>query len=200
MLTLQILVALALGLFCGKHYSTLPLWGAADGITSLTLYALLFLIGIDLGHNREIWQQISRYGWKLVLVPCTIGIGTLAGGALAGMLLSIPIYESLVVSAGFGWYSLASVMVSQMGSVELGALAFLVNILRELLAFVCIPLAARHFGPIVAIAPGGATTMDTTLPLIAEVTDNQGTLPAFISGAILSALVPVLIPLLLTIQ
>lgn len=39
--------------------------------------------------------------------------------------------------------------------------------------------------------------MDTTLPLIAEVTDSEGVVAALISGAVLSALVPVLIPLLL---
>jgi uncharacterized membrane protein YbjE (DUF340 family) len=88
-------------------------------------------------------------------------------------------------------------MISQMGHVELGALAFLVNLLRELLAFVLIPLVASHLGNIPAIAPGGATTMDTTLPLIAEVTDSEGVVAALISGAVLSALVPVLIPLLL---
>jgi len=39
--------------------------------------------------------------------------------------------------------------------------------------------------------------MDTTLPLIAEATNNEGTVAAFLSGAILSALVPVLIPFLI---
>jgi uncharacterized membrane protein YbjE (DUF340 family) len=84
-----------------------------------------------------------------------------------------------------------------MGRVELGALAFIANVLRELLAIICIPLAARYLGSLVAIAPGGATTMDTTLPLIAEATQNEATVAAFINGAILSALVPILIPLLM---
>jgi uncharacterized membrane protein YbjE (DUF340 family) len=197
MLTIQILIALALGLVCGKLYPTAPLWESVDTITLVALYALLFFIGIDLGRNRQIWQQIGTYGWRILLLPCAIAVGTLAGGALAGWLLAMPVREALVASAAFGWYSLAGVMISQMGHVELGALAFLVNLLRELLAFVLIPLVASHLGNIPAIAPGGATTMDTTLPLIAEVTDSEGVVAALISGAVLSALVPVLIPLLL---
>ncbi|NMB46380.1 MAG: lysine exporter LysO family protein [Firmicutes bacterium] len=197
MLTVQILITLALGIFCGKLYPAARLWQAADSITALALYALLFLIGIELGQNRQIWHQISTQGWRILLLPCAIATGTLAGGGLAGWLLAIPVRKSLAVSSGFGWYSLASVMISQMGYVELGALAFLVNILRELLAMLCIPLVARYLGSIPAIAPGGATAMDTTLPLIAEATNNEGTVAAFLSGAILSALVPVLIPFLI---
>jgi uncharacterized membrane protein YbjE (DUF340 family) len=200
MLTTQILMALALGLLCGNLHPTASLWKATDSVTAFALYALLFLIGIDLGQNRQIWQQIINQGWILLLLPCAIATGSLAGGALAGWLIGMPVQESLIASAGFGWYSLSSVMISQMGHVELGALAFLVNILRELFAIICIPLTARYLGNIVAIAPGGATTMDTTLPLIAEVTNNEGTVAAFVSGAILSALVPVLIPLLMTVN
>ena len=55
MLTIQILIALALGLVCGKLYPTAPLWESVDTITLVALYALLFFIGIDLGRNRQIW-------------------------------------------------------------------------------------------------------------------------------------------------
>ena len=197
MLTLQILAAVALGVICGKLYPTAPVWKSADSVTAFALYALLFLIGIELGQNRQVWREVRVHGWKLLLVPAGVGVGTLAGGALAGFILNMPIRDALTVAAGFGWYSLTGVMLSQMGRVELGALAFIANVLRELLAIICIPLAARYLGSLVAIAPGGATTMDTTLPLIAEATQNEATVAAFINGAILSALVPILIPLLM---
>ena len=197
MLTLQILVAVALGVICGKLYPTAPVWKSADCVTAFALYALLFLIGIELGQNRQVWREVRVHGWKLLLVPAGVGVGTLAGGALAGFILKMPTRDALTVAAGFGWYSLTGVMLSQMGRVELGALAFIANVLRELLAIICIPLAARYLGSLVAIAPGGATTMDTTLPLIAEATQNEATVAAFINGAILSALVPILIPLLM---
>ncbi|NMB26407.1 MAG: lysine exporter LysO family protein [Firmicutes bacterium] len=195
MLTLQILVAVTIGIVWGKLYPTAPIWQSADSITTFALYALLFLIGVELSQNRQVWQEIKIHGWRLLLVPAGVVVGTLAGGALASLVLAMPTRDALAVAAGFGWYSLTGVMLSQMGRVELGALAFITNVLRELFAIICIPLVAHHLGSMVAIAPGGATTMDTTLPLIAEATQNEATVAAFINGAILSALVPILVPL-----
>lgn len=70
------------------------------------------------------------------------------------------------------------------------------NVLRELMAFLMIPFVARHFGRYAAVAPSGATAMDTTLPVIARATDDETALIAVISGVVLTALVPVLVPLL----
>lgn len=195
MLTLQILAAVVIGIVCGKLHPTAPIWRSTDSITTFALYALLFLIGIELSQNRQVWQEIRIHGWRLLLVPAGVIVGTFAGGILASLILAMPTRDALAVAAGFGWYSLTGVMLSQMGKVELGALAFITNLFRELLAIICIPLVAHYLGSLVAIAPGGATTMDTTLPLIAEATQNEATVAAFINGAILSALVPILIPL-----
>jgi len=60
-----------------------------------------------------------------------------------------------------------------------------------------IPLIARTAGRLAAVAPGGATAMDVTLPIISQSTDAQTTLVAFYSGTVLSALVPVVVPLII---
>ncbi|MFZ5648571.1 MAG: lysine exporter LysO family protein [Bacillota bacterium] len=109
----------------------------------------------------------------------------------------MPLKEASAVGAGFGWYSLSGVILSQIYSVEAGALAFLTNVMREIIAFVLIPVLAARIGSLAAVAPGGATTMDTTLPLIARSTDADTTVIAFVNGATLSAMVPVLVPLLI---
>jgi uncharacterized membrane protein YbjE (DUF340 family) len=90
-------------------------------------------------------------------------------------------------------------MLSQLHSPALGALAFLTNVCRELLAVVISPFLAKRCHYLLAVAPGGATTMDTTLPLISQCTDTQTTLVAFVNGVLLSSLVPVLVPVLLNI-
>ncbi|HBK85835.1 MAG TPA: hypothetical protein DDZ53_07385, partial [Firmicutes bacterium] len=46
-----------------------------------------------------------------------------------------------------------------------------------------------------AIAPGGATTMDTTLSLLARYGTNESVLAALINGIVLSIAVPILVPL-----
>ncbi len=78
----------------------------------------------------------------------------------------------------------------------LGAIGFLTNVIRELLAFVLIPVLAARLDPLTAIAPAGATAMDTTLPLIQRAAGSTTAIIAFVSGTVLSSAVPVLIPLL----
>jgi predicted nucleotide-binding protein (sugar kinase/HSP70/actin superfamily) len=47
-----------------------------------------------------------------------------------------------------------------------------------------------------AIAPAGVTSMDTTLLIISESTDNETAIISFSNGLILSTLVPILVPLI----
>ena len=70
------------------------------------------------------------------------------------------------------------------------------NVSRETLSIILIPVVARYAGPFAAVAPGGATTMDVTLPLIVKFVGTDMALVAFFHGLVLSALVPVLVPLL----
>ena len=49
---------------------------------------------------------------------------------------------------------------------ELGTIALISNIMREIMALLGAPLFVRFFGKLAPICAGGATTMDTTLPII----------------------------------
>ena len=44
------------------------------------------------------------------------------------------------MGAGLGWYSLSGALLTRLHSPELGALAFLSNVLREILAILLMPL------------------------------------------------------------
>jgi len=46
--------------------------------------------------------------------------------------------------------------------------ALLANIARELITLLASPLLVRWFGPLAPISVGGATSMDTTLPIISR--------------------------------
>lgn len=105
--------------------------------------------------------------------------------------------QASAVGAGFGWYSLSGVILSNIYSVETRALAFMTNIIRELISFILIPILAVRIGNLAAVAPGGATTMDTTLPLIARATDADTAVIALVNGTTLSVMVPLLVPLLI---
>jgi uncharacterized membrane protein YbjE (DUF340 family) len=80
-------------------------------------------------------------------------------------------------------------MVGQLFSVELGALGFVVNFLRELITIIATPLLAR-FDKRVPVAFGGATTMDTTLPIITHYCGSETLITAFSSGFALSLIAP----------
>lgn len=44
----------------------------------------------------------------------------------------------------------------------------LANIIREMITLLLTPLLAKWFGPLAPISSDGATTMDTTLPIITQ--------------------------------
>lgn len=168
-----------------------------EPITNYALGILLFGIGIDIGRNRQILIRVVDFGWKIVLIPILVGAGSIIGAFLMGSFLGMGGKEAAAIGAGFGWYSLSGIILSKIHSVEIGSLAFLTNIMRELITFLILPFVAKYLGKLACIAPGGATTMDVTLPIIKEVAGEEIVIPAFISGFVLSTLVPILVPLII---
>lgn len=195
-MTGQILGSLAAGILCGLVLKIEN--GALLGsLTSWALAALLFTIGFSLGEDRELWSKVRGLPKISLGVPFLIAAGSISGAALVGWLCGLSPGEGALVGAGFGWYSFSGVLIAQSFDVSLGTLALLTNVFRESLALVLTPIVAKRLGKTAAVAPGGATAMDVTLPIIAANTDGQTAILAIYSGTVLSALVPVIIPLLI---
>ena len=157
-----------------------------------------FVAGIEIGSNRRLLKQIcTPKNLALALaLPTGVVIGSLGGAYVSHFFTGLSVYDSILVGSGLGWYSLSSVVISTMYSTELGAVAFLANMLREVSSFVLIPLLAR-WNNLMCIAPGGAGTMDSLLPLVIRGAGMQAGMFSFINGLILSLLVPVLLSILL---
>lgn len=128
-----------------------------------------------------------------------MAVGSILGGVLFGVVIDMPVTHAAAVAAGFGWYSYAGVVVFDLGGVELGTIAFLANLFREIFTFFVLPVVAKYFGGVTSIAPGGATTMDVTLPLIQRVSGERFVIPALINGLVLAVAATVLIPTILGI-
>jgi uncharacterized membrane protein YbjE (DUF340 family) len=140
-------------------------------------------------------------GRKDLLVPVSVVIGSILGGVLVSLVLSdVDIIEGAAVGAGFGYYSLSSVMISQLRGDELGTIALVANIIREVTTILAAPVMVRFLGPLSSIACGGATTMDTTLPLIIKYSGKEYAMTSVINGILLTCLVPVLVPFILAIR
>ncbi len=170
-----------------------------DNITTIALCLLIFGVGVGLGRDRQILACLRAKGLSVVIIPLLIAAGSLAGTAIYALLARVAVGEAVAVGAGLGWYSLVGPLLSELHSARLGAVAFLANSLREFISFLIIPIVAKRFGAWSAIAPSAAAAMDVTLPLIARETDPETAVMAFVSGTVLSLLVPLILPLIVSL-
>jgi len=171
-----------------------------DKFGSYALWILMFLAGASIGSDKNSWQVLATHNYKIIWVPVSIIIGTMAGAALVGALLpSLTLRESMAVGAGFGYYSLSSIFITQLHSHSLGVVALLSNVFREVATLLVTPILVRYFGNLAGIASGGATAMDTTLPVISRYSGKEYTIIAVFSGIVLTILVPFLVTFILTV-
>lgn len=192
-MTYIIIVSILIGMGCGYFVFPPEILSNMDKVASISLFALIFLVGIDIGGNKKIFKDLKKVGLKVLLIPFGGIVGSLVGGLLVGFLFNMAINESLAIGSGFGWYSISGIMLKEMGGDTLGAVAFLTNVFREILTVILIPILAKRLNGYTAIAPAGATSMDTTLPLIAKATNPEIAVISFINGVIMSSLVPVFV-------
>lgn len=189
-------VFLAGGLVGWKFYSAegFPM----ENLGVIALYILLFFVGLVVGGDSKAWALVKKAHWRLGLVPLGVAGGTLAAAALLAVAWpALPLDRALYVSAGFGYYSLSSILLTELtGNQELGVVALLSNIVRELITLLLAPVIVRLFGSLALIGAGGATALDTTLPVITRCSGQRYALVAVFSGFVLTALVPLLIPFL----
>jgi uncharacterized membrane protein YbjE (DUF340 family) len=116
-------------------------------------------------------------------------VGSIVGGLLSGLIFGLNLYSSMAVTAGYGWYTLTGPLLAQTLGAEWGALGFTTNFLRELITILAIPLIIR-VDKLAPVASGGATAMDTTLPVIVRYCGSDALITAFSSGFVLSLVAP----------
>lgn len=202
--TIQILVFVALGILVG-YFLVDKIFSDYDKFVELAslaikigLSTLLFFVGFDLGYEESGMGDFKKAGFRIVFFPIATIIGTLAGGVIAFFLMPISMKESLAIASGFGWYSLAPVIIMDAGHITASAISFIHNVLRELLAILFVPLVAKYVGYIEASCVPGAPGMDICLPVVERSTNGTIAIYSFITGSITSLLVPVLVSLFIS--
>lgn len=192
-MTKWIIAAVAAGIALG-HFLIPPAWISLCGpLITIGLCLILFLVGVDMGRQGGVWRDIKEAGLRVLLIPAAVAAGTLAAAAAAGLLLPLSVKDAMAAGAGLGWYSLAPMLLADY-SPTVSAVAFLSNVIREVLSIILIPLVARRLGFIECVALPGAAAMDTVLPVVVKSTHDRITIYSFVSGVILSFAVPVLVP------
>ncbi len=195
--SLIILSFFAIGLLVGR-YDILPEQFMQNDYSLYALYILMFLVGISIGSNKKSLSLIKSVNFKILLVPLSVVIGTYIGVSIFSLFQdNLSLLDSLAVGSGFGYYSLSSVLISEISGDTLGVIALLSNITREIITLLLTPLFARYFGKLAPIASGGATAMDTTLPIITKYIGSDYAIISVFSGVVLTILVPLLIAIIL---
>jgi uncharacterized membrane protein YbjE (DUF340 family) len=195
-----IILFFILGFILGR-FSLMPARIAQSQIGFWILYALLFFVGIGIGGDTGALQLVKRMHAKIMLVPAAIVVGTLIGSGLVSLFLSdISLVQGLAVGSGFGYYSLSSVMISNLHGETLGLVALISNLFREIITLLFAGVFARYFGRLAPIASGGATSMDSTLPIITKACGKEYAVISAFSGMVLTFLVPLLVSFLLSMD
>jgi uncharacterized membrane protein YbjE (DUF340 family) len=163
---------------------------------------LLFLASF-LGYSTSksisidvIRKSLSKGGLSLILVV----IGNLISGVILYIIGLGNLKLDEIISMGSGWYTFTGPLVSTYYSPYYGSIAFLINFFREQFSYILIPFLLKvKYSPYSAIAVGGATSMDTTLPLYIGLLGDEYVITAVFSGVTLTAVIPIILPLMLNL-
>lgn len=163
-------------------------------VTFAALCCLLFCVGMSIGSNDNIVSEFRSLNPRLALLPVATILGSFAGSLVAWFFLQYRgVTDCMAVGSGFAYYSISSIFITQYRGAELGTVALLANIYREILTLLIAPLLAKVFGPLAPISSGGATTMDTTLPIISQTCGQQYVVVSLFHGFVVDFSVPFLV-------
>ena len=155
--------------------------GLVHEASNLAVYAMLAAVGMSLGFDSRAWRILRDLKGWVVLVPLMIIVGTFLGGVAAWTMLDMSFRDVMAVAAGFGYYSLSSMLINQLADVSLGSMALISNMVRELVTLLFAPLFARVFGGLGPLSAAGAAS-DTCLPAIIRTSGERNTILGIFSG------------------
>lgn len=184
-------IALVLGYGLAElvHYFNLNL---SISTWNLLLIFMLF-IGLDLAYSP---LDRSWLNWKIMLVPLGCIIGSLAGALLSSFIIKdINLKDLIMLSQGYGFYSMSGIVVTELKNAELGSIALMNDLFREIIAILLMYSIGWRY-PRSAISAAAATAMDVTLPMVKQACGNNFIPHAMVSGFILSILAPIAISIL----
>ena len=196
-----------LGVLSGYSDLVPQVLGSTD-ISMYVLFLLMILVGMSIGSDRKLKEILKTLQPKILLIPAATITGTLAASALISLgIARWGMTECLAAGSGMGYYSLSSILITDLKEASLGAqlaaslgtIALMSNILRELFTLLLAPLLVRSFGPLAPICAGGATTMDSTLPVITAYSGKQWTFIAIVHGIAVDFSVPILVSFFCTL-
>ena len=198
-----VLLVLSMGVILGL---SLPIPDALldKSLSTYILYALMLQVGISLGCSDSLKKLIRNFDLRLLLIPLSTIVGTLIFSAAASLILTKwTAADCMAVGSGFAYYSLSSLLITQLKEAsvgiqiasELGTIALLTNIFRELLSLVGAPWFRKYFGSLAPVSAAGVNSMDVVLPTITRFSGKEMIPVAILHGILLDMSVPFFVTL-----
>ena len=184
------------------------------------LYVLMLLLGMNLGGNQDLKGFVAQFNFKMLLVPIATVSGTFLFSAIAGFILSQwsvfdcsaiagfilsqwSVFDCMAVGSGFAYYSISSVLITQLKTpsmglqvaTELGTIALLANIFREMTALVGTPFIRKYFGRLAPISAAGIGSSDILLAAITKYSGKDAIPLAILHGILINLSVPFFVSL-----
>lgn len=182
-----------LGCIAG-YFKIIDTGSDSNDFSFYVLGCLMFCVGFSIGNDPDTFRKFRSLNPRLMLLPLITIVGTLSGSALISLFLSNrSLTDCLAVGSGMGYYSLSSILITEYRGAELGTIALLCNICREIITLVMAPFFVKWFGRLAPITSGGATTMDTTLPVIVQTSGQKYVILSIFHGFITDFSVPFLV-------
>ena len=126
----------ALGLLAGRS-GCVPTWLMEGDISMVALCVLLLFVGIGIGLNPDMKNELKSLSPRLAFLPLVTILGSWMGAAVAYLFLGGGICtflqhreltDCLAINSGFAYYSLSSIFITEYRGAELGTIALLANI------------------------------------------------------------------------
>lgn len=194
--SLAILFFFFLGVFLA-YQELIPQVLIENDLSLYILCGLMFTVGVNLGYDKKMLATLRKTNFKIMILPIGTIVGTLLGCALMSVFIAkYNVFECMAVGSGFAYYSLSSIFITEYKGEELGTIALVSNIIRELFTFLAAPFLVKYFGKLAPISSGGATSMDTTLPVITRYSGKEFVMVAIFHGLIVDLSVLFLVPTL----
>ena len=195
--SLIILLSFILGVLVARFHYLSDLLLETD-YSIYILFLLMFLVGMSIGADiKSLYIPLRQYRMKVLWVPVATIVGTLLFCFLLGLCLDgISLRETVAIGAGFGYYSLSAVFLKELAGADIGTMALVANLLRELFTLLFTPFLVRYFGKLAPISSAGATSMDTSLPIITRYAGESFVVISIFHGVVVDVSVPVILSLL----
>lgn len=179
------------------YYRYVPDIFLTHDYSNYILPIMMFFVGIGIGGDiKSLYVPIKKYKIKIMLIPLATIFGSIIITALISPLFDITTKETIAIGSGFGYYSLSAIFLNKLAGYEIGMMALISNMTREITALLFIPILARYCGKLAPISAAGATSIDTTLPIIAKSCGEQFIVISIFHGILVDISVPVIISLL----